>query len=66
MVKFGYRLIATSDYGVNAFFVKNKFANLFPKSGKMRELYVDSNNLLTNWNKKGPSKHMTTAQKLLS
>jgi hypothetical protein len=66
MVKYGYRLIATSDYGVNAFFVKEKFANLFPKAGKMRELYIDSNNLFTNWNKKGPSENMTMAQKLIN
>lgn len=66
MVKYGYKLVATSHYGVNAFFVKEKHANLFSKAGKMRELYLDSNNLMTNWNKKGPSNHMTMAQKLLN
>ena len=65
MVRFGYKLVATSDYGVNAFFVKNEFANLFSKAGKIRELYTDSNNLFTNWNKKGPRQSMTSAVKLL-
>ena len=66
MVKYGYKLVATSHYGVNAFFVKEKHANLFAKAGKMKELYLDSNNLMTNWNKKGPSNHMTMAHKLLN
>ena len=66
MVKYGYKLVATSHYGVNAFFVKEKYANLFAKAGKMKELYLDSNHLMTNWNKKGPSNHMTMAHKLLN
>ena len=41
MVKYGYKLVASSHYGVNAFFVKEKYANLFPKAGKMRDLYKD-------------------------
>ena len=65
MVKYGYKLIASSHFGVNAFFIKEKYANLFSKAGKMIDLYKDSNNLKTNWNKKGPSQHMTMAQKLL-
>lgn len=66
MVKYGYKLVASSRYGVNAFFVKEKYTNLFPKAGKMRDLYIDSNNLNTNWNKKGPEEYMTTAHKLLN
>jgi hypothetical protein len=65
MAMFGYKLIATSDYGVNAFFIKDKFSNLFLKSGKLGELYQDSNNLFTNWNRRGPSQFMTTAKSLL-
>ena len=65
MVKYGYRLIATSQYGVNAFFIKEKYANLFPKSGKIKDLYKHSNNLITNWSEKGPKEHMTMAKKLL-
>ena len=53
MVKFGYKLVATTNYGVNAFFIKNKFSTLFPKAGKLGELYKDSNNLFTNWNPVG-------------
>ncbi len=65
MVRYGYKLIASSHFGVNAFFIKKKYANLFSKAGKMKDLYKDSNNLKTNWNKKGPSQHMTMAHKLL-
>ena len=65
MVRYGYKLIASSYFGVNAFFIKKKYANLFSKAGKMKELYKDSNDLKTNWNKKGPSQHMTMAHKLL-
>lgn len=65
MVRYGYKLIASSHFGVNAFFIKKKYANLFSKAGKMKDLYKDSNNLKTNWNKKGPRQHMTMAHKLL-
>ena len=65
MVRYGYKLIASSHFGVNAFFIKKKYANLFSKAGKMKDLYKDSNNLKTNWNKKGPSQHMTMAHKKL-
>tara|TARA_A200000113_G_scaffold186478_1_gene173634 strand:- start:417 stop:1109 length:693 start_codon:yes stop_codon:yes gene_type:complete len=65
MVRYGFKLVATSHFGVNAFFVKKKFSHLFPKAGKIRKLYKDSNNLLTNWNRKGPIEFMTTARNLL-
>ena len=65
MEKFNYKLIATSHHGVNAFFVHNKFANLFSKTINFDELYIDSNDLINNWSKKGPDQFMTTADLLL-
>lgn len=63
MEYFGYKLIATSDEGINAFFVKDKFSYLFPKAGNLKNLYKDSNNRITDWNRRGPSHFMTTAKK---
>ncbi len=65
MTKYGYKLIATSDHGLNAFFVKKEYTKHFPKAGKIRELYIDSNNINNNWSKTGPIENMTTAYNLL-
>lgn len=63
MEHFDYKLIATSDEGINAFFVKDEFSSLFSKAGDLKSLYKDSNNRVTDWNRRGPSHFMTTAQK---
>ena len=63
MEHFGYKLIATSDEGINAFFIKDEFSNLFQKAGDLKNLYKDSNNQITEWNRRGPSHFMTTAKK---
>ena len=65
MAQYGYKLIATSDYGLNAFFIKKEYDKYFPKAGKLRELYIDSNKINNNWSKKGPVENMTTAYSLL-
>lgn len=65
MEKFGYKLIATSSHGVNAFFIQNKYAARFKHAGNLEILYKDSNNLRTNWSAKGNPTYMTTAHHLL-
>ena len=65
MEKFGYKLIASSINGINAFFVKSKFSKYFPLSGDIENIYLDSNNVKNYWNTKGNPAFMTTAEQLL-
>ena len=65
MEKFGYKLIASSTNGINAFFVKSEFAKYFPLSGDIEKIYLDSNDIKNYWNTKGNPAFMTTAEVLL-
>lgn len=65
MEKFGYKLIASSINGINAFFVKSEFSKYFPLSGDIENIYLDSNNVKNYWNTKGNPAFMTTAEQLL-
>ena len=65
MEKFGYKLIASSLNGINAFFVKSEFSKYFPLSGDIENIYLDSNNVKNYWNTKGNPAFMTTAEQLL-
>ena len=66
MEKFGYKLIASSKNGINAFFIKSEFSKFFPLSGDLEQIYQDSNNVKNFWNSKGNPAFMTTAKELLS